>query len=273
MPEPRPYQDPVAQLLALDVTTQAEEEWIDYATNFGLSTADLPELTRLSWDEEPPNCDSGEWVTHSLRAIVQLDPAAGIDLYLKQLEQFPQDDFLHEEMNGIGRQVGEIGIEPLVKCLKDGAQDAWVRSTAARGLEEIARSHPEFRANCVQALTEQLQRYCEQDDDILNSALVDNLINLKAVEAAPLIEEVFIAREIDEWLTGSWAAVQVELGLKQESDFSPAELQATPPEHILKLREQLNLTPLSMVEQPVSKGFGASVKPSKKPKQAKKKKR
>jgi Protein of unknown function (DUF1186) len=266
MPEPRPYQDPVAKLLSLDVITQADEEWIDYATNFGLSTADLPELTRLSWDEEPPNCDSGEWVTHSLRAIVQLDPAAGIDLYLKQLEQFPQDDFLHEEMNGIGRQVGEIGIEPLVKCLKDGTQDAWVRSTAAQGLEAIGRSLPECRATCVQALTEQLQSYREQDDEILNSMLVDNLIDLKAVEAAPLIEEVFANRAIDEWLTGSWAAVQVELGLKQKSDFSPAELKPTPPEHILKIQQALNLAP-------PNKGFGSSVKSSKKPKQAKKKKR
>jgi hypothetical protein len=273
MPEPRPYQDPVAQILTLDVITQADEAWIDYATKFGLSTADLPELTRLSWDEEPPNCDSGEWVTHSLRAIVQLDPAVGIDLYLNQLEQFPQDDFLHEEITGISRQVGEIGIEPLVKCLKDETQDAWVRSTASQGLEEIARSIPECRATCVQALTEQLQIYRDRDDDILNSALVDNLINLKAVEAAPIIEEVFIAREIDEWLTGSWAAVQVELGLKQKSDFSPAELIPTPPEHILKIREQLNLAPLNMVERPASKGFGVSVKPSKKPKQAKKKKR
>jgi hypothetical protein len=272
MPNPRSYQEPVAQILSLDLATDADDEWIDYVTKFGLSAADLPELTRLSWDEEPPNCDSGEWVTHSLRAIVSLDPAAGIDLYLQHLQQFPQDDFLHEEVAGISRHVGGIGIEALVKCMRDGTQDAWVRSTAARGLEVIGRSHPECRATCIQALTEQLQSYQEQDDDILNSALVDNLVDLKAVEAAPLIEEVFAARAIDEWLTGSWPAVQVELGLKQKSDFSPAELKSTPPEHILKIREQLNLVP-AKIGKPASKGFGATVKPSKNPKQAKKKKR
>jgi hypothetical protein len=121
----------------------------------------------------------------------------------------------------------------------------------------------------VQATIAQLYHYQQQDDCVINSVLVDTLIQLKAVEAASLIELVFANCEIDEWLTGSWASAQVELGLKQESDFSPEDLKPKPPEKILAIRQMLDIFEKSrnvndwsqrspMPTKPAAKGFGSS---------------
>jgi hypothetical protein len=258
MSDSHSYQHPVAQLLLLKETTNWQDEWIDYSARYGLTTADVPELIRLSWDEQPLNCEADEWAVHSLRAIVQLDPDVGLNLYLEQLQKFPDDDYLHEEISGICQRVGAIAIDPLVRLMGDSThQHQWSRSTAANGLEHIAKVYPECRETCVQALIEQLQRYREEEnDDFLNSTLADNLIHLKAVQASSLLADVFENGEIDELLTGTWAAAQVELGLKQESDFSPEELKPT-------------LFNYFLANQPVSKGFG-SVKPGNKGKKEKK---
>jgi hypothetical protein len=114
-----------------------------------------------------------------------------------------------------------------------------------------------------------LQNYHVQDGDYLNSILVKNLIQLKAVEAVNLIEEVFANRELDEWMTGSWATAQVSLGLKQESDFLPEELAPKLPKTMSVIREIIdNLAKLRDIEErekrsslslkPAAKGFGKS---------------
>lgn len=124
--------------------------------------------------------------------------------------------------------------------LTDVTQEEYVRVTFANGLEEIAKTHSESREACVKALISQLKNYHVQVGDYLNSVLVSNLIQLKAVEAVDLIGEVFTNRELDEWSTGSWAAAEVALGIKKESDFPPEDLKAKPSEKILAIREMLD---------------------------------
>jgi hypothetical protein len=162
---------------------------------------------------------------------------------------------------------------PFTQALTDNTQESYPRATFANGLEEIGKTHPECREACVNSLITQLRNYHIQDGDYLNSVLVHSLIKLKAVEAVDLIEEVFTNRELDEWCTGSWAAAQVSLGLKQESDFSPEELKPKPSEKILAIREMINnLEKLVALEdqkkrspipkKPAAKGFGSSKKTS-----------
>lgn len=267
------YQDHIAKLIHLEEDTRWDDErWLDYVNQFGLSAADLPELSRLIWDEELVDDDGNPIFCeiHVLRASLQIDPEAGIKLYIDQLKKFPDDDFLHEEIDGIGRNAGAIAIEPFAKMLTDATQVEHLRVTFANGLEEIGKTHPESRDACVKALTAQLANYHVQDGDYLNSVLVSNLIQLKAVETVNLIEEVFINRELDEWSTGSWSAAQVALGLKQESDFSPEELKPKAPANILAVQELVaNLSKLvdrdiqnrqkrsPMPVKPVAKGFGS----------------
>jgi Protein of unknown function (DUF1186) len=248
MTESRPYQSPVDQLLRLEDITESKAEWPDYPALYGLTVADLPELMRLSLDEDPLGCENYEWMIHGLRAVAQLDPTVAIDLYLQQLHLFVGDDLLWEEADQVCRLVGEAAIEPCACFLQNTAEDEWSRRTVVGGLEEIAKSHPDCRAACVQVMVDQLRRYKLEENNVVNSSLVDSLTQLRAVEAAEAIEEAFANCELDEWLTGSWPSVQVKLGLKSESDFSAEELKPTPPPQVLAIRKSLDRI-TSMQEQ------------------------
>jgi hypothetical protein len=276
------YQDPVAKLIYLENTEWHDKHWLDYVNQLGLTVADLPELNRLSWDED----DDGDFKSisygiHALRASIQIDPVVGIKLYIEQLQKFPDYDWLHEEIYGIGRSAGANAIAPLKTVIDDSTQEQWVRVTAANGLEEIGKAHIDLRQTCIDNLVDTLQNYRDINNDVITSTLVSNLTQLKAVEAVDLIGEVFANTEVDEWVTGSWASVQVELGLKKESDFSPKDLEPKPPDYILAIREQQrliekarknqrSLTELTVPARPAAKGFGTS-KQGNKPNKNKKK--
>jgi hypothetical protein len=241
MSDSRPYQAPVNQLLQeVEGCEFFQDKWLDYPQLFGFTTADLPELIRLGLDEHPVGCDeNGEWMFHALIAVAQLDPMAAIDLYLQQVQIFPEDDLFLCEAEAICRNAGKAAIEPCARFLQDTEQDEWYRTSISDGIAAIAEADPESRDACVKVLMDQLRLYKLPDSDVVISALVDNLAKLKAVEAADLIQEVFENVDLDEFRTGSWPAVQVELGLKSESDFSPEELGSTPPPHIMAIRESL----------------------------------
>jgi hypothetical protein len=50
-------------------------------------------------------------------------------------------------------------------------------------------------------------------DPSLNGFVIRSLIQLEAVESAPVIEQTFAADAVDFLITGDWQDVQVELGL------------------------------------------------------------
>lgn len=93
----------------------------------------------------------------------------------------------------------------------------------------------------MNAITDQLRRYDTQDPE-LNAFLVSGLLDLRAVESAPVIEEAFAVDRVDIAINGDWEDVQVELGLLAarltprprytSSLFEPVRLE--PPEQARK---------------------------------------
>jgi len=81
--------------------------------------------------------------------------------------------------------------------------------------------HPDARAECVAIFARQLEGFAEQDPT-LNAFLVDPLLDLKAVEAAPVIERAFAADRVDESVVGDWEDVQIALGLKEQRETPPS---------------------------------------------------
>ncbi len=93
------------------------------------------------------------------------------------------------------------------------------------GFGKIAETFPELRDRCVEVLTRLLSHYKHHHRSV-NGALVTELFKLKATEpdSVAAMEEAYNAKKVDEMFVGSWARVQVDLGLKQKSDFTPEEL-------------------------------------------------
>lgn len=131
-------------------------------------------------------------------------------------------DWSWEELPKVFGLIGAEAIDPLDELLSDDI-DYDSKVILSGGLTQIAERFPDQRDRCVEVLTRQLSNYDSHHVSV-NGALVLGLFKLKALEAVPVMEAAYQAKKVDEMLVGSWAKVQVDLGLKQASDFTPEEL-------------------------------------------------
>jgi hypothetical protein len=271
------YQEPVSRLLTFgDFHDIGHGKLPNYVEQFGFTDEDIPELIRMATDEtfNTLNSDRPEvWAPlHAWHTLGQLHAAAAVEPLLGLLAL--DDDYVYEEMPEVFGNLGGAAIPALTQYLADDTPIIWARITVADCLREIATTHPDQREAAIAPLLQQLERYAENDDN-LNSTLINNLAMLKVVEAAPLMEQAFASGEIDEFLTGSWARVQVDLGLKQESDFTAEELKVKVPPQLAEFHQNLeNLAKSFGVQQQQfikPEGFGAA--PAGKAKKTQKKKK
>lgn len=266
------YSDRVAPLLTYgDCQQMGQEQWPDYVGELGLTTADEPELIRMALDAQLHQMGSDRvevWApVHAWRTLGQLRSEAAITPLLALFER-NDDDWVLFELPRVYGMVGPAAIPALTAYLEDATQDAWRRTIAADSLVHIAKNHPESRDVCVATLMQQLE-VATNDTDLI-SLVIASLLDLKAVEAAPAIERAFATERVDEMLVGSWPSVQVELGLKQESDFSAAELKPKFSPDLAKAAELLES--LAVFNTPAQKPQGFGTGAASKPKKGKKKK-
>ena len=66
------------------------------------------------------------------------------------------------------------------------------------------------------AILSDLLRDAEHYHEIVNTAAMDTLVELEAVEALPLIRRAFELGQIDEMVRGGWGDVLEELGIEPE---------------------------------------------------------
>jgi hypothetical protein len=266
-----PYTDPVAKLFSYgDCSKMDFDNWPNYPSELGLTLADAPELIRMATDLDL--WESGEGVAiwapaHAWRSLGQLRSVEAIEPLMELFED-RDNEWAIEELPTIYALIGPEAIPALSEYLCDAGNETWARSTASDSLEKIAAAYPEQREVCIASLNKALSEFLTNEDD-LNGLLICNLMELKAVESAPLIEQVFAAGRVDEMLPGPWPAVQVELGLKQKEDFTKEELQ---PKINFDLQEMRKLINILGAQPSKPNGFGAPVRTKNKKGKKKKKK-
>jgi hypothetical protein len=249
------YTDPVAKLLSYGDCHKMgfSKKWPDYPSELGFTLADVPELIRMAtdlsvWEREG---DALWGCVHAWRSLGQLHAVDAIKP-LMQLFEDPDNDWAMNELPQVYGLIGPQAIPALSQYLLDTGHETRARLTAAEGLVKIAINHPEHRDACIAPLTESLG-YFTDNEDFYNGLLISYLLDLKAVEAAPLMERAFAAETVDETIPGTWAAVQVDLGLKKKEDFTEEELQHKVPLDIQELGKLLEIFE-ARSRQPV--GFG-----------------
>jgi hypothetical protein len=212
------YPPPIDQLLALG-RPELSADWTDYREK-GISGEHVPDLIRMVSDArfEAADEESAEvWApVHAWRALGQLGAGAAVEPLIEVVENV-DDDWSREELPSVLGMIGPAAVEPLRVALSRHAIDfdAMTGATTANGLMEIAKRHPETRSAVVGILVGQL-RWSGRQDPALNAFLVGNLIDLKAVETAPLMEALIAAGDVDVSITGDWEDVQLSLGLIAE---------------------------------------------------------
>lgn len=155
---------------------------------------------------------------HAWRALGQLRAEAAIEPLLSLLRFVDEigDDWVAEELPVVYSMIGPVAIPTLIAYLADASHGLWARAAACAALTKIGQKHPEARDDCVAVLTRQLERFPEQDPT-LNADLIVGLVELNAVESAPVMERSFAADAVDLMMMGDWEDVQVELGLNRET--------------------------------------------------------
>jgi hypothetical protein len=198
--------------------------WLNYRKR-GIGPEHTGELIRIATDsaqfDDEWNSEEMAAATHAMRALAQMKATEAVGPLLQfvgrcYLENC--DDVANELRVVLGR-FGPGALPQLESYLADTSEDSGPRGVAVDAISELADHDPSQRDACVAILTRQLERTFEKErDKELNSILVDCLLYLEAVEAAPLIQRVYESGQIDEDIAGDWTDAQVVLGLIEDDE-------------------------------------------------------
>jgi hypothetical protein len=184
----------------------------DYLAD-GFDQSHIPELIRILEDDTP-----AVWApAHAWRilGLLRAEEAIGPLLNLLRYVDERDDDAVQEEVPVVLAQIGPAALEPAAKYQANTENGLWARVTATRAIEEIGKEYPETRTRCIEIASQQLEQLATQSD-IFNTSLIDCLIELKAVDATPVIERAFASGNVDLALRGDWEDAQIALGLIDE---------------------------------------------------------
>jgi hypothetical protein len=213
------YAPPLDQLLTLG-ESRANSEWPNYS-ELGIGQRHVADLVRMAVDEtlfDDPEAPKSWAPLHALHALGQLGDAAAVEPLLARLGSFhgdDWDDFFSEDLAPVMALIGAPALPALAAFLTDRGRDPWARGYVANAIRAIGDKHPEQRSECVGILTRQLEKAAE-NGPVLNALIISDLIDLKAVEAAPVIEAAFSSGAVDETFVGDGAYVKYQLGLGPE---------------------------------------------------------
>lgn len=198
------------------------EDWDDYRAQ-GIHANHIPDLIRMATDEEllfaPSDSDILWAPTHAWRALGQLHASAAVEPLTRILHWIDDEDYeaIAEELPTVFGMLGAAALPVLDAYLSAVQNPLWAKIAAVGGIAEVAKRFPETRTQALTILTGVLERIAE-NYPAMNAEVVLALVELHAVETAPLIERAFAGGRVDESLMGDWEDVQIELGLKVVRD-------------------------------------------------------
>jgi hypothetical protein len=223
------YAPPVNQLLTYGKLKGSYrfESWPDYVHKFGFTTDHVPELIRLMTDKTYWEGDSGQaeiWAPcHAWRVLAQLKAVEAAAPLLDMFDDYEDDDFLNEQSTEVLAAIGPEVLPIVEPYLQREDFSRWGKNSIVLGINKIAEQYPDHQQACIDILRRQLEGF-QNNDASTNGWIVEGLVKLKVMDAAPLIERVYQEGNIDDMCAGTWAKVQVRLGLKQSSDFTKDDM-------------------------------------------------
>lgn len=207
------YRGPAAQLLELGRPIIGK--WPDY-TAMGIGASEVPELIRLVQDDVllTEASDDPEYYApiHAWRALSQLRDPAALAPLVQALDRAEDSDWAMEELPVVLARFGPPAIPALGAYLADTTRGMFPRAAASAALVHIA-SDDDAQRTAVLFLLAGVVADFEVNDPGLTGLVIGDLLDLRAVEAAAVMEQAFAANAVDPLMNGDWEDVQVELGL------------------------------------------------------------
>jgi hypothetical protein len=196
---------------------------MDYIAVLRLSADDVPELLTITrtWIETQPDWpDDENYIAahapvHAWRCLAQLRAEETIPVLLDMLDPLEKvdDDWFLEEYPHVFARIGPAVVPALREYLTDSSHELFARACVVCSLSETALRHPQVRDEVVRILADALSRFADTDD-CLNGYMVASLLDLKATEAAEVIEQAHAADRVDLTICGNWNKVRTTLGVE-----------------------------------------------------------
>jgi len=189
--------------------------WPNYL-DYGFTAADIPDLIAVIVDEdlyEEPNGKSGIWLhLHVWRTLGQLKAVDAIAPLISSFDFFSlvEDNSAFKELPEVIGMIGEPAIEPIATYLSKTSTSTFARSIANDALANIAKQQPD----CRDKVLAKYKAYLSAPDCLsrrLNSFIVRQLLDLKAVELMEDIRPLFKNECIEEGITGELDEVELNL--------------------------------------------------------------
>ena len=171
------------------------------------------------WESVDPQQESPEeWFPlHAWRALAQLQALDAMPTLLDTLNLIEKldSDLVQEEMPEVFAKMGPAALPNLEAFVLDTGKEMWARLAAAEGMQIIATDHNETRDQVVGTIVRALEGY-EREDPTFNGFMINFLLDLRAIEAAPAVEKVYQANQVDLSILGDGEDFQVGIGLLEK---------------------------------------------------------
>jgi len=209
------YSSPVDKLLTYG-DCRNFRDWPNYL-DLGFGPEHVNDLIRMATDEALNQSESDGlevWAPiHAWRALGQLRAESAIAPLVEFFDQVePDEAWGPSELPEVMGMIGPAAIPALAEFLSNPEHTMYPCTYAGDSLAEIGKQHPAVREECIRSIVVAVENF-EKNEPDLNGFLIANLLDLKAVEAAPVIERAFAADCVDPTIAGDWEDVQVEFGL------------------------------------------------------------
>jgi hypothetical protein len=197
-----------------------DTRWPDYHA-MGITAEHIPALIQVIahagafWEDTHSDDDPYTYTPmHAWRALAGLQAIEALPALLDILRLIEESDadLIQDELPDVFAKLGAPAVSPLTGYLLEPEHGDWARIAAAEGLKKIAIEVPETRLAVLRALASTLEGY-NVEDETFNGFLVSYLLELQAVEAAPLVEQAFVAGRVDETIFGDYEDFQIGIGL------------------------------------------------------------
>jgi len=213
-----PYVPPISHLLELGNAWNTHH---DYGPEYGITVDDIPELRRLLFDEtlygigehEDEDDNHGWGYIHAMLALGQLKTLEALKILIEATIILTDHDGVWDSIPEAMGNMGPAGLSLLAEAFRQHRQDFLKSAPFLGAIGEIGKQYPEAEVQSIQTLTELLSEHAENSAE-MNGSIIAELMDLHAVEAAPIMERAFKAGHVDAMMAGDWEQIQVELGLK-----------------------------------------------------------
>ena len=200
----------------------------------GATPGDIPEIIHMFKDPEIQHMDADGgyspacWAfSHAQRALVELRAPGAAQLlidhfYAEAIAREENSYFLPsiEDCDSLLRALGEDAVDIIIENIEANGDNADLGGMLSEALAGIIEKHPARRDKSIAAIVGRLKQH-HANRDTYNGLLISSLLDLRAVEAAPVIEEAYAANNVDCDICGDWDDVKFDLGMATHRDGSP----------------------------------------------------